>query len=84
MGATLGEPTPGDDDVGSGADDAAGGADDAVPATSSLHAAAPNETMPKDAAASRVATLLTAIPFTFTRSNEWDGARDVLVRTGTV
>jgi hypothetical protein len=75
VGAALGEPTP-------GADDVAGGADDAVSAASSLQAAAPSDTMPKDAVASRVATFLTEIPFAFSRSEEWDGARHVLVRTG--
>jgi hypothetical protein len=73
MGVALGEPTP-------GADDVAGGAD-AVPAASSLQAAAPSDTMPKDAVASRVATFLTEIPFAFMRSEEWDGARRVMVRT---
>jgi hypothetical protein len=75
VGAVLGEPRP-------GADDVAGGADDAVPAVSSLQAAAPSDTMPKVTVASRVATFLTEIPFAFMRYEEWDGARDVLVRTG--
>jgi hypothetical protein len=54
-GAALGEPTSGGDDV-------TGGADDAVSAASSLQTVAPSDTMPKDAAASRVATFLTEIP----------------------
>jgi hypothetical protein len=72
VGAALGEP---------GVDDVAGGADDAVSAASSLQAAAPSDTMPKDAVASRVATFLTEIPFAFIRSEEWDGARHVLVHS---
>src|SRR3954468_7303960 len=70
VGAALGEPTP-------GADDVTGGAGDAVPGASSSRAAAPSDTMPKDAAASRVATFLTEFPFALMRSKEWDGARHV-------
>jgi hypothetical protein len=52
LGAVLGELVP-------GADDVAGEADDAMSGSSLLQAAAPSDTMPKVAVASRVATFLT-------------------------